>query len=242
MSNINDSSMDEERADAIESIGGLNVYGFVGNNSPNQVDELGLALYAIDGTWTGRGSDANPWQLYFDTTEQKYYHSGPYDGPGGLDSWFIARTVKKKICNDFCAAEQAGNNFTINLTGWSRGAIIAAGVAKMLNDEGCDCCKTHYQPVSVNWVGLFDAVAMTPGGWWPKAVPGNVAHFDHAVKTKEQRFLPTWHFTGNQTEEAFIRYSGASTSHRDIGESYKLGNNYSYIWIKSTAISAGVGF
>jgi hypothetical protein len=127
--------------------------------------------------------------------------------------------------------------------------MIAARVASMINDLGFWCTEScglnHYKSVQVNWVGLFDACArMRHGGNWPSAVPHNVAHFDHAIKTKQtgaMRLFPTWHFTGSN-ERAFNQYNGSLTTHRDIGESKILGNNDSYNWIKNQAISAGVAF
>ena len=144
-----------------------------------------------------------------------------------------------------CAPDPVYTDLKINLTGWSRGSMIASMVAKMLNDLGswCNECSTlkHYQPVAVNWVGLFDAVARTKDIGYPTAVPGNVARFDHAIKRKKQWPFTTWHFSGSN-ERAFYRKDGSPTSHRDIGESKILGNNSSYDWIKGQAIAAGVAF
>jgi hypothetical protein len=78
--------------------------------------------------------------------------------------------------------------------------------------------------------------------WWPRAVPGNVAHFDHAIRTStDQPLFPTWHFSGG-TERAFNNYYGTPSSHSDIGMSYILQSNESYDWIKAQARAAGVGF
>jgi hypothetical protein len=164
-----------------------------------------------------------------------------------LDSYSIALTVHKQICKDYCAAKQNGDDFKINLAGWSRGAIIAAGVAKMLNDLGCDCCGKRDRPVPVNWVGLFDAVAQMPFDvWWPRAVPSNVAHFDHAVRTStDQPLFPTWHFTGENAREFYRTdwlYEGSPTSHSDIGMSWTLQTSKAYEWIVERAVAAGVGF
>jgi RHS repeat-associated protein len=226
-----------------------NLYAFVANNPINQIDPFGLALYAIDGTWSTPRRGANPWILYLTTSEpHSHYWRGPRFGASGLDSWGIAMTVKNQICAEFCAAKKNGDDFKINLTGWSRGAIIAAGVAKTLNDLGCDCCGTLHKPVPVNWVGLFDAVAKMPfDRWWGRSVPPNVAHFDHAVKTWYDQPLvsPTWHFTGENAREFYRTdwaYEGSPTSHSDIGMSYLLQTSDAYNWIVTQAIAAGVGF
>jgi RHS repeat-associated protein len=244
---------DEEGLDAAEEVGGMNLYGFCCANPINLFDDLGLAFYAIGGTLETAASRANPWQLYNETTERpRHYWRGPHGPMGttrGSDAWDITLRVYDQIEQDFCAAKASGQNLTINLTGWSRGAMIASMVAKMLNDSGlwCNECFTlkHYQPVKVNWVGLFDAVSMMKDMGFPTAVPSNVAHFDHAIKTKhtgKQRIFPTWHFSGSN-ERAFNNNDGSLTTHADIGMSVILGNhNDVYPWIKGQATAAGVGF
>ncbi len=226
-----------------EDEGGPNLYGFVGNDPVSRTDDLGLAFYAVDGTWAKASRRANPWQLFTTTTERpRRYWRGPWDGPGGGDSYFIALSVKKQICKDYCANSSA--EFKINLTGWSRGACIAAEVARLLNDVGCDCGCGRESPIPVNWVGLFDAVAMTPGGWVPRSVPPNVAHFNHAVKTSHKQFYyPTHHFAGETANNIYNYNAPILTSHSDVGMSVIKGNiNDAYDWIKGTAVAAGVKF
>jgi hypothetical protein len=232
---------------------GFNLYGFVGNNPITQVDDLGLAFYAVDGTWTDASSQANPWQLYNETTERpRHYWRGPTDGPGGTDAYQIANTVYNAIQIDFCAAKKCGRDLTINMTGWSRGAMIVSLVAQMLNISGVSCpgyglSWDTYRPVKVSWIGLFDAVAQMPGaaGVFPTAVPSNVSHFDQAIKTKHtgrQKLFPTWHFRG-ENARAFYNDNGSLTTHKDVGMSVALGNhNNAYPWIRGQAIAAGVGF
>jgi hypothetical protein len=134
------------------------------------------------------------------------------------------------------------------------------GVAKLLNIEGCKCggilgvFGKRYQPVEVNWIGLFDAVEqvffeanrLLPGDQgFPSTVPNNVKNFAHAIKTKNEFFedrliFPTTRFGRN--EVGFNKTGGSPTNHGDIGKSKSLGNNRAYEWIKSQAISAGVDF
>jgi len=232
--------------DSIGEEGGENLYSFAGNDPVTRMDELGLAFYAVDGTLTDASHHANPWQLSHETKESpSRYFPGPRSGATGADAWAIALAVYDYVGDDFCAARKEGHDLKINLTGWSRGAMIAATVAKLLNNNGCWCIECgsfkHYQPVAVNWVGLFDAVSMMDNVGLPTEVPSNVAHFDHAIKTMDQALFPTWHFDGGN-ERAFYRYDGTQTSHRDIGESKILGNNDSYNWIRQQAIAAGVAF
>ena len=257
----------EDGTNYAEVSGGLNLYEFIGNNPNSQIDPLGLALYAIDGTDEDSSKQknasqlSNTYRLYRATQESiSFYWPGPIAQKGltGSDSIAIALTVFNKIQEDFCAAKQRenpcskhnGNDFTINLTGWSRGAMIAARVAQMISDGGfwcnndCGYNLKNYQ-ANIQWIGLFDAVSMimTNEGGWPKAVPQNVLHLDHAVKTKNPSSLPypTWHFTGSKNNERpFYNHNGTLTSHGDIGISGN--NNDAYIWMKSQAIAAGVKF
>ena len=159
----------------------VNPYEVFGNNGINRIDSLGLALYAIDGTWTDATDKANPWQLSQETKEvPSRYWRGPKNGATGSDTDAIAFKVYYQIQTDFCEAKKSGKELTINLTGWSRGAMAIALVAEMINDLGfwCnECGYVHYEPVPINWVGLFDAVAMTRELGYPTAVPQNATSF-----------------------------------------------------------------
>ena len=236
-----------------EGIGGVSLYGFCAADSLNRTDDLGLAFYAIGGTWEVADDGANAWQLYNDTTERpKYYWAGPqgpWGGAFGKGSLDIALKVYDQIEIDFCAAKAKGQELTINLTGWSRGAMIASYIARRLNEFGLACKTCHgfefHYGVKVNWVGLFDAVSMMENIGFPTTVPPNVAHFDHAIKTKhdgKQSIFPTWHFSGSNEEE-FMNNDGSRTMHDDIGMSVILKrDNNVYPWMRQQAITAGVGF
>jgi RHS repeat-associated protein len=249
--------------DPIGEEGGDNLFGYVENNPVNRNDPYGLAFYAVGGTWEREDDKANPWWLYDQTEEKpKKYYRGPglrfgikdhIRAAHGRDTMAIALRVKNDICKDFCEEKKKCKDMPINLTGWSRGAVICMGVAKMLNDDGCKCGGfwvfggTRYKPVDVNWIGLFDAVEMVlaPGqllgdSFFPGTVPDNVKHFAHAIKTEKQWMFPTTLY--GQNERAFNLYYGAKTTHNDIGNSHTLMNNDSYDWIKNRAKLAGVAF
>ena len=204
------------------------------------------------------------WWLNTETRERpRRYFQGPgfllgikfpNRGIHGRDAVGLAKRVKKQICKDYCDSKEKCKDMTINLTGWSRGAVVCMGVARMLDEDGCRCKgllglgSKHYRPVDVNWIGLFDAVEMVaapgrllPGDQgFPGTVPTNVKSFAHAIKTDKQLIFPTTRYGRNEKE--FRKADGGLTNHSDIGESKKRGNNEAYEWIKNHAISSGVSF
>jgi len=222
-----------------------NLYEFVGDNPISQVDPFGLAFYAIDGTWATAGDRTNPWKLYNWTKETPArYYRGPRFGLTGADTLYIAKKVKRQICSDYCAA--GGKNFTVNLTGWSRGAVAAVWVAVLLNEEGCDCGCGTTRPIPVNWIGLFDAVNMAWTEPPPASVPPNVAHFYHAVKTRtDQWYFPTFHFGGGTEQKIYNYRDPILSSHSDVGTSDTATEthiNGAENWIQGTAVASGVKF
>lgn len=251
--------------DPIEERGGLNVYIFTGNDSVGNIDFLGLAFYAVGGTWERQSDGANPsWMRRMTREEPARYFRGPgfrffglIPDPSraahGRDTFRIAERVHREICKDFCEAKANCEDMDINMTGWSRGAMIVVRVAHLLNDKGCRCRtsffgRERYQPVEVNWIGLFDAVRMVaePGriigspSRLPGTVPPNVKHFYHAVKTQDQAMFPTVIFGRNDV--AFDNYGVSESSHKDIGHSARLGKNQAHLWIMNSARAAGVKF
>ncbi len=261
----------------MEESGGVNLYGFVGNDGVDGVDPVGLALYAIDGTWADAeamnrkaNEETNVHRFYLRSGEKPVlYYKGPgagqwvarrtWNGVMGLDSIGLRDHVYDQVCSDFCDAQKTGKAFSINLVGWSRGATICLGLAKKLNDQGCQCpcgekktlfgliSRTEYlthKPVPVNWIGLFDAVEMIPNitevlpgdQGWPNERPPNVGRIDHAKKTEHQVFFHTAAIAG-QNDQSFFRKDGTRANHNDIGT--KL-NNDALEWMIKMAKTAGV--
>jgi len=225
-----------------------NLYEFVGDNPISQVDPMGLAFYAIDGTWAKAGDGTNPEKMYNWTKEDpKRYYRGPqglFNGATGISTLAIAKNVKHQICEDYCAV--GGKDFTVNLTGWSRGAVAAVWVAVLLNEEGCDCGCGTKRPIPVNWIGLFDACNMAWTEPPPSSIPGNVAHFYHAVKTRtDQWYFPTFHFSGGTEKKIYNYRDPILSSHSDVGTSDTATEthiNGAENWIQDTATASGVKF
>jgi hypothetical protein len=78
----------------------------------------------------------------------------------------------------------------------------------------------------------------------PGAVPPNVAHFYHAVKTStSQWYFPTYHFSGGIEHKVYNYDPPIPSTHSDVGESVaKGGINDAYPWIEGSAIASGVKF
>jgi RHS repeat-associated protein len=223
-----------------------NSYAFVANNTITQIDPFGLAFYAIDGTWTDARAISNPWLLsrWTKETPSRYYR-GPKDGPTGSDTLKISFNVLRDVCKDYCSA--GGKDFTVNLTGWSRGAVAAVTVADMLRAYGCDCGCGSRKPIPVNWIGLFDAVKMSPSPL-TTSIPSNVAHVHHAVKTSTSYKFPTLHYAGAVEHKVYNYKQPYESTHGDVGISLAntslalFWKNDAYHWIENSAIASGVKF
>ena len=218
---------------------GAGLYVFCASRSPDRIDPLGENLYAVDGTWADWGEGTNTEYIYRLTREPKRYWNGPNDGPSGSDSAKIADGVYATICSDLDAAcRSCEAQPTINLAGWSRGAAIVTWVAHRLGIVGChlSCTGETVHP-TVNWLGLFDAVDMSPAiPDWAMTAPSNVRMLSHAVKTGTSEHLyPT---APIYPAVYFWRYNGEPTTHGDIGAN--TFNNNAFAWMREQARTAGV--
>lgn len=112
----------------------------------------------------------------------------------------IVQNNHKRICKVFCreAAKieccEDLEPFNLDLFGWSRGAVAAMTLAKMLKDEGCTCTVTRrcgfvttkddliIKPITVRFIGLIDPVTLGLGFVdYATAVPSNVQRVFWAV-------------------------------------------------------------
>ena len=255
--------------DPIEEEGGPNLYGFVSNDPISYFDILGNIVYGIDGTWANAniGQVTNTKRFVDDVLEETAEYT---PGPGGSSTGFSrlyagltgagSSAIKNQVVSDICKAYCKGD-CKVGLVGWSRGAVIAMGVAKDLKDIGCKCDGKVIKPISVRFVGLFDAVQMMIGGW-PQSVPSNVKHFAHAKKTDKagQWYFPTKNYRGTSRHFNLINpitrrvrrcvgpphrrrchwrtISSYKSSHSDIGASDTT--THAYSWIKGQARAAGI--
>jgi RHS repeat-associated protein len=176
--------------DPLAQTGKVVDFTYVLNSPLSYADPSGNKIYAVDGTswtWDDKSGKSNVQRLLELSLEGASYWRGPKIG--GEDSASLRDSVYTWICKDLCAARGCSDSFRINMSGWSRGAVIVVAVAHLLNDRGCCCDNPRYNratpppnccpsrgpppppkaapcadlmapPIPVNWIGLFDAV-----GW-----------------------------------------------------------------------------
>jgi hypothetical protein len=207
-------------------------------------------LYAVDGTSANAASNTNVWQFYQRDQGPKWYWDGPGGGPnaGNLDWWdgtgspLIVQGVENQIRNDYISAMQQHTSLSIDLEGWSRGAVILATVARDLYTTGFVINGVVYDDISVHWVGLFDAVSQmgssvtTPGGWATAFSP-NIVSRAHLIHTNHSSYQETAFPTemGFQPLTLFWLNGSQTSTHSDVGR-----NAGALAWMVGQAQAAGV--
>ncbi len=219
--------------DPIEEEGGINLYGFVQNDGVANIDKLGLALHAFDGTWNDReqmqGHTTNVAILYeVYASPLKYYYvgvgtsfgtklAGGLTGAGGLNR------VSDAMCN---LKEQLKNgDRAVDIIGFSRGAAEAREFANRI--------ARKRSPVTVRFMGLFDTVAsigipgngVNPG--YDLSIGNDIKYVFQATANDERRTLFPLHSIksntgiGNTPTRIEIGFPGA---HSDVGGGYEDGD------------------
>jgi RHS repeat-associated protein len=170
----------------------LNLYSYVADQPTAATDPYGLLLLAIDGTgseaWannpdftTAKGFKQSHVRNFFNDYEgRKGFMHGPESavhealGRGALagrggQSGAIHEVAYKWLCDQWCDKEEP-----IDLVGHSRGGYIVLQIAVELKEKGCCCGGTTTKPVPVRFLGLYDAVKMSPGYGGSSEIPDNV--------------------------------------------------------------------
>ena len=128
--------------------------------STDDIDELvmtrqaglfyGGALETLASGWT-IGSLHNE---YKSTAARKHFITPTLTQ--GLDK---IREGKNFLCQNYCAAQKACLPISLDIFGFSQGAILANEVAHHLDAFGCDCDGVLHIPVKIRFLGLIDPVA-----------------------------------------------------------------------------------
>ncbi len=128
---------------------------------------------------------------------------------------------------------QRHRRLVIDMTGWSRGAVIVGTVALDLSTvrffgNDYEINLQFHQQIDVHWVGLFDAVEQMrifgvngPNHQWATAFSGNVHYHLHLIHTNHQQdgIFPTAMGFNPQMVDFLVNGDTAST-HRDVGTNF----------------------
>jgi hypothetical protein len=188
----------------------MNLYGFLGNDAISCVDPIGFVLYAVGGTNSAAdnintNNRTHVWRFYdaFVYPGKKLYHDGP-DGPSGNFFGNGVSDLAEKGYNFICAelakqknVKQPWLNDPIILVGHSRGGLIVMLVAEKLM-KGCPCKDGKGAidgPIPVRFMGLFDAVAMTPNNS-AGPISNNVEFAAHGIRDPAAGSRSSWGNTG----------------------------------------------
>ncbi len=160
----------------------------------------------------------------------RHYYDGPTDIPRGSDGPMILTNVESQIQADYTTAIQCHRRLVIDMTGWSRGAVIIATIAKDLDHVTLNNANSTFsfggvQSIDVHWVGLFDAVnqfffVAAPHQAWASVFSGNIqTRHDHLIKTSTTTYQ-TKTFPTEMGFQVVWRYNlpnGAPSTHADVG-------------------------
>lgn len=261
-------------------------YIYVHNVPLFYADRLGLLTIGIDGTnydnQRNNGQKSSVSAILNMVNDSTFYQGGPGSDYDMFD-WFtdatgsslffweyannsfaeIRDSVHQKICSEY----YNNRKLRINIFGWSRGAVIAVEVAKLLKEKGCctrysnqmarnwnpftdkqfdkKCCKWE-KPIPVNFIGLFDPVDMSFFNINTSSKPDNVnTIFSIQSDSRagiEQVLFPPQKYDGEERVKLKRNHDGTRTKHGDIGGTENSRMNDVLDVMKKKASGAGVVF
>ena len=237
-----------------------NNYAFANNSSVISSDRVGLLTVGIDGTnydvAIHRNLKSNVYEFTQLVDDIALYHGGPgseianSEGDYSISDALAIRAsndgpsfseIRSKVYRYICKHLKYNRKDTINIIGWSRGAVIAVEVAKLLKEEGCCyktyttvarswnpfaekqfirkewCCDRQYN-IPVNFLGLFDPVDRAFFNITTSVIPRNVAHnivLEH--NDPEESVMFNTQKYENSNVKKITNLDGSKTDHGDIG-------------------------
>jgi RHS repeat-associated protein len=234
--------------DMIEEMGGLNLYGFVGNDGVNGIDELGLALYSFDGTANVPDDNTNVWLMRSHYSGEKFYESGI----GNSQEYSIftqlirqatgwGLTAKRdKMLSNLKSQIEAGD-LDVDVIGFSRGAVTAIAFAEAIEKLKKEGVSPYCKLSKIRFMGLYDPVPGPTMSHRPR-IPSFVSNTSIAYALDEKRtFFATKVYSGYG-----VRIRGFRGGHSDIGGGYPANErglaDISFFWMTKEGISAGAPF
>jgi RHS repeat-associated protein len=219
--------------DPIGHRGGLNLYGFTENNPVNQVDPLGLALYAFDGTGQTFDSGTAVAILASGYDGKVEYETGVGTGNvavraiGGITGTGGKNRVSS-MYRKFLENHAAGDT-EVDIIGFSRGAALAREFANLLHERGYQSrirtrngsIRTGKRcPVNIRFIGLFDTVGSF-------GIPGN--HINLGMRLNlppnvRRALFPYTPLNPARQGQVFVEQSFPG-DHSDIGGGHGDDNN-----------------
>jgi RHS repeat-associated protein len=185
------------RDSAGEDIGGMNLYGFLANNSVGCVDYLGELLIAVDGTDSSIWIDGQHRNSFIKNFANSYrqgggtahYYPGPHTLGGNSEKTMLA------VYDAVSQALQANEHEEIDMVGHSRGGAIVIWAAwTLLHDPPMSPCGRKLG-ANIHFMGLYDAVNMY---LWVSTdrIPPNVGYVAHARRDPADGSRSSWGNTG----------------------------------------------
>jgi uncharacterized protein RhaS with RHS repeats len=209
--------------DPIEERGGINLYGFVGNDGVNRVDVLGLLKFQITFYGTqppGKRDDLTLGNVWMDTihnsitADKKFIY---HQNDGFCDG--INQVFKEMYKNNDSVIGKSESDHTINVLGYSWGALTAKQASeeiwKARNASEKNpikvCNYTVKCPIKVNTLVTLDATA----AWRrPISEEKTSTKWVNYFQTKKGKYTYTWLQDGKE-------YSGGSPLSENLrGKSY----------------------
>ena len=179
--------------DPIEESGGVNLYGFVGNDGVNGIDRLGLALYAFDGTANVPTDNTNVWLM-----NRAYQGSAFYEpGIGNADQYSIftrlirqatgwGLTAKKNAMLRNLKKQIEEGDIDVDVIGFSRGAVTAIAFAEAVEKLKEEGVEPYCRLKEIRFMGLYDPVPGPTIAHRP-AIPAFVSKTSIAYALDEKR-------------------------------------------------------
>jgi RHS repeat-associated protein len=221
--------------DPLEYADDLNLYKYVDDRPQYATDPFGLLLLAIDGTgsedWSkddkfktaGGFQQSHVKNFYDDYVGRKGYMHGPDSavaealGRGALagrggESGAIHEVAYNWLCGEWCKKQEP-----IDMVGHSRGGYIVLQIAVELKEKGCCCDGNTTKPVKVRFLGLYDAVKMSPGYGGNSEIPDNVQRATALWRDDEIGSRSSWGYGALSSKAGQTNWKKLYGTHAAIG-------------------------